>query len=136
VTLADTSFLVALARQRETNHQAALEGLQRYGARDLSVPITVLSETMSLIGARWGRDAQRAYWRGVESSDIRILPVDPAAIAEAMRIDESYRDCGFGFVDATLLATCEALKDARILSFDRRLGAFRPSFAPALEVLP
>ena len=57
-------------------------------------------------------------------------------LAEAARIDDAYGDCNFGFVDATLLATCEVVRDARVLSFDSRLAAYRPSFVSALEVLP
>ena len=67
---------------------------------------------------------------------IEVAAADEALLGRAREIDVAYADAGFGFADCTLLASCEALRCARVLSFDRRLVMYRPSFATTLEVLP
>jgi len=75
-------------------------------------------------------------WASLRASQFEVFAADTDLLDEARRIDERYADVGYGFVDFTLLASCEILKTARVLSFDRRLAAYRPSFASALEVMP
>jgi predicted nucleic acid-binding protein len=134
--LTDTSFFIALARPREDDHLAAVAALRAVGNADLAMPVTLLSETMGLVLSRWGIAMQRQLWDAFTASGIDVVPVDAGILARAREIDERYADAGFGFADCTLLAACEELRTARVLSFDRRLAAYRPSFAPGLEVLP
>lgn len=98
--------------------------------------MSILAETMSFVRARYGLRHQRRLWDALETSGIEILPADHDLVVAARAIDATYADAGFGFADCMLLATCEREQASRILSFDRRLAAYRPGFAPALEVLP
>ena len=134
--LIDTSVLVASATPREMRHTAAAAAIREIQSEAMAVPLTILSETLGLIRARYGLEYQRRLWDAVRSSGIEILYADAALLDRAREIDERYADAGFGFADCTLLAACEELRTARILTFDRRLAAYRPSFATALEVLP
>lgn len=134
--LIDTSVLVAAARPRERLHGEAADALRRAQASRLGVPVSILSEAMSLLAARSGIESQRRFWDGFMHSGIEVIGVDIELLESAREIDERYRDAGFGFADCTLLAACERLKCARVLSFDRRLAAYRPSFATSLELLP
>jgi predicted nucleic acid-binding protein len=134
--LTDTSFFIALARPREENHLAAVAALRAVGNADLAMPVTLLSETMGLVLSRWGVARQRRLWDAFSASGIDVLPVDAGILVLAREIDERYADAGFGFADCTLLAACEELRTARVLSFDRRLAAYRPTFAAGLELLP
>jgi predicted nucleic acid-binding protein len=134
--LADTSVLFAAAVSRESDHAAAASAIETYGPAGIGIPVTILAETMSLTRARYGLERQRALWDAILSTDIEILPVDGETLRLARDIDRRYTDAGLGFADATLLAACEQLRIARVLSFDRRLAAYRPTFAATLEVLP
>lgn len=102
----------------------------------LGVPVSILAEAMSLLGARAGVEQQRRFWDGFTASGIEIISVDADLLEAARDIDRRYEDAGFGFADCTLLAACERLRCSSVLSFDRRLAAYRPSFASALELLP
>lgn len=134
--LIDTSALLASATPRETHFAAASAAIRALQPEALAVPVTILTETLSLIRVRYGLEYQRRLWDGVRASGIKVLYVDSTLLDRARDIDERYADAGFGFADCTLLAACEEHRIARILSFDRRLAAYRPSFAPGLEVLP
>jgi predicted nucleic acid-binding protein len=91
---------------------------------------------MSFIRARFGIDQQRRFWGGFANSGIDVVPVDAELIAMAREIDAHYSDAGFGFADCTLLAACEQLGSATILSLDQRLRIYRPTSGSALELLP
>lgn len=134
--LIDTSVLIAAARPRERLHTSAAAALRSAEGESLAVPVSILAETMSLLRARSGVDQQRRFWDGYMASGIELIAVDVELLDAARDIDRRYEDVGFGFADCTLLAACERLRCARLLSFDRRLAVYRPSFAPALQLLP
>ncbi len=135
-TLVDSSVLIGAATRRDSLHESAAAAVSAHASNGLLVPITILAETMSFLRARHGLDVQRRFWDAFSRSGIEVAAADEALLGRAREIDLAYADVGFGFADCTLLASCEALRCARVLSFDRRLAMYRPSFAPALEVLP
>jgi predicted nucleic acid-binding protein len=48
-----------------------------------------------------------------------------------------YKDAGFDYVDAAIMAISERLNITRVCMFDRRdFPIFRPKHCPALELLP
>ena len=134
--LTDSSFLIAAARQKERFHGEAVSSLAGLSGDHMAMPITLLSESMGLVLSRWGVHVQRQVWDMFRASGIEVVPVGFETLEIARQIEERYADTGFGFADCTLLAVCEELRIARVLSFDRRLAVYRPSFAPGLEVLP
>jgi predicted nucleic acid-binding protein len=128
--LIDSSVLIAAARTTETNHAAARAAMERYAPGGLGVP------TMSFLRARLGIDQQRQFWDAFAVSGIELVAVDAEMLKSARAIDLAYADAGFGFADCTLLAACEQERVATVLSLDRRLALYRPSFAPALLLAP
>lgn len=134
--LTDTSFLIASARPSETNHARAVNALTSHAQEELAVPAAILAETMGLLKSHWGLHVQRRFWDSLDVSGITILPTDSGLILAAHAIDRAYADAGFGVADCVLLATCERERSARIMSFDRRLAAYKPSFAGSLELIP
>lgn len=134
--LIDTSALVAAANPREARHRDAVSALEAHSADGLVLPASVLAEALCFVNARYGIANQRRLWDALRESSIEVVPLDSALVRSARLIDERYVDIGFGFVDCTLLACCEARRIARILTFDRRLGAYRPTLAPSVELLP
>lgn len=133
--LVDTSVLYAAARPSEDAYQRAVQALARYSGK-LMIPETVLSELMSLVRVRAGVHAQRAYWDRFMKSGIQVVPVDAELLEIARRIDRTYEDAELGFVDCVLLATCEREQCSRLLTLDRALALYRPTFAQALEIIP
>ncbi len=134
--LTDTSVLLAAGVQRESRHEVAAAALREHAGDGLLVPLTILTELLCFARSRYGIEQQRRMWAGLSATGLTVVPVDLPMLSLARDIDTRYSDVGFGFADCTLLATCEALRTARVLSFDRRLAAYRPSFAQSLEVLP
>jgi predicted nucleic acid-binding protein len=135
-TLVDSSVFIAAARPRETHHHAAAQALAAHSPGGLATPVTILAETMSFIRARFGIEQQRIFWDGFANSGIEVVPVDAELIALARDIDTRYRDVALGFADCTLLAACERVGSATVLSLDQRLRSYRPTFAASLELLP
>lgn len=121
---------------REKHHAAAAAALESAASDSILMPSTILAETMSFVRARFGLEQQRRVWDSLSASGIEIIAVGAELIEAAREIDRSYADVGFGFADCTLLATCEQERVARVLSLDRRLAVYRPSFASGLELLP
>lgn len=134
--LIDTNVLFASATPSDTLHARAAAAMRLLAEETILLPANILAETLGLARARHGIHHQRVLWDAVLASGIDIVPVDAELIAAAREIDRAYADTGFGFADCLLLATCERERVARVLTFDRRLAAFKPSFAPALELLP
>ena len=134
--LIDTSALVAAMNERETHHESVAEAFARLEPEGLLIPVTILAETMSFARARFGLRVQRRLWDGLGEAGIGIVPATAETIGRARDIDAVYEDSGFGFADCTLLATCEELRIVRVLTLDRRLALYRPTFATALELLP
>lgn len=132
--LVDSSMLIAVASPRDTHHASAAEALS--SENGLAVPETILAETMSFIRARLGAAKQRAFWGAFMRSGIELTVVDDDLLELAFEIDARYADASFGFADSVLLAACERLKCARVLTFDTRLGQYRPTFTDHLELLP
>lgn len=127
-------MLIAIASPSDTRHASAVAALS--SENGLAVPETILAETMSFIRARLGAAKQRAFWDGFMRSGIELAVVDGDLLELAFEIDARYADAAFGFADSVLLATCERLKCARVLTFDTRLGLYRPTFTSHLELLP
>lgn len=135
-TVLDSSVLIAAARSSETHHKAAVAAMAAHEPGGLVLPVTVLTETLAFHRRRWGADIERAAWDRITSSSITLFEIDARVLRRARAIDSEYADASLGFVDATILACCEEARIATVLSLDRRLSCYRPTFAPVLEVLP
>lgn len=133
-SLVDSSLLIAVANPSDTHHAAAAAAL--LSENGPAVPETILAETMSFVRARLGAARQYTFWGAFMRSGIEVVSAHEDLLQLAFDIDDRYVDAGFGFADGVLLATCEHLKCARVLTFDSRLAMYRPTFAGHLELLP
>lgn len=137
MVVVDTSALVAALRPQDRNHHEAVRTLRSLQGERLLLPWSVLDETMMLIMQRAGLDLQRRFWDALIAGGYELVPLDAEVLRGAREIDETYRDAGLGFFDSMILATCERIRCARVLTFDRRhFPLYRPSFAAGLELLP
>jgi predicted nucleic acid-binding protein len=134
--MVDSGALIGSAVPTDGYHaRARATALSLAGQPHVS-PVTIVAEAAGFIRLRYGLHHQRRFWDWVTEGSMDVLPVDLELIRQGRAIDEQYRDLGLGFADAILLACCERERCARIFTFDRRLAAFKPSFAPALELIP
>lgn len=134
--LIDSGVLIGAAMPHDERHRDAESLLKAHARWHMGVPISVLSESMGFILRRAGGHRQRVFWDAFMRSGIELVPVDEDLIRHAREIDHAYADAGLCFADCTLLAACESLRCDTVLSFDRRLALYKPSFAKALTVLP
>lgn len=66
-----------------------------------------------------------------------LLVTDAEDLTKALRIREAYPDQKFSIVDCLTMAACERYRIEGVFTFDRRdFSIFRPSFCPALTLLP
>jgi len=136
--LVDTGALYALGDRRDTHHAEAVAFFRKaHPAGGFVLPLTVLVEAALLIEARLGMRPVRALWDDVGAGIFELLPVGDQTIALARQIDRRYTDLNLGLVDATCLALCEERRIGTVFTYDRRdFGAYRPTFAPALTLVP
>ena len=134
--LADTGALYALASRADVNHAAAVACLRSL-REPLAVHALILAETWYMLESRLGRFVARRLCDKVAAGDLPLLTVDVEDIAAALTIEQRYADLGLGLTDAVSFALCEREGITSAFTFDRKhFGAFRPSHAPALRLLP
>lgn len=134
--MVDSGPLVGASVPTDSHHARARTAALDMSSETQVTPITIVAEAASLIAKRYGLYEQRRFWDLVAEGELELLPVDLDLIRDARTIDQQYSDLGLGFADAILLACCERERCARIFTFDRRLAAYKPTFAPAVELIP
>jgi hypothetical protein len=134
--LVDTGAFYALATRSDRNHASAARVI-----KDLAEPLVthtlILAEIWYLLETRVGRLAARKLAERVVAGGVGLLSVESTDIASALTIERRYSDLDLGLADAVSLALCERERIEKVFTFDRRdFGSYRPSFAPALKLLP
>lgn len=98
------------------------------------MPSVVVPEVDHLLGRRLGRDARRAFYRGLTEGAYFLTELSADALDRAVAIEAQWADLDLGFVDAAVLATGEAMS-VPIATTDRR--DFEPvAAALGLTLLP
>lgn len=134
--MVDTGALVGVAVPQDGYHRNARAAAVALAGQSHVSPVTIVAEAAGFIRWRYGLHHERMFWDWAAEGSLDLLSVDMDLIRDARTIDRQYSDLGLGFADAILLAACERERCARIFTFDKRLAAFKPSFAPALELIP
>ena len=116
MTVADTSFLYALADRRDAHHTDAVAWYERGDRRLVTTPL-VLVELDHLVRANVA--ARQAFRADVVANRFALEWWGTAA-AEAAEIAELYGDVGVSLTDASLVALADRLETARIATFDER----------------
>jgi predicted nucleic acid-binding protein len=134
--LVDTGPLYAMADQDDDWHVRVVKFLKRSRV-ELIVPVAVLPEAAYLLAAHLGPEAEQTL---VQSLINREMTVEQLTLQDLQRTFElltHYAAARIGFVDASIVATAERLRIARILTTDRRdFSLIRPRHCTAFELLP
>jgi predicted nucleic acid-binding protein len=113
----DTSGLLALVRERDHFHSAAVRSVRESG-RPLIIPVGILAEITYMLEQRSG-----AQYLGVFLQDIDdgLYQLD-CGIMDIPRIRQlvaRYQDLPLGFADASVVA-CAERRGGRVLTYDQR----------------
>jgi predicted nucleic acid-binding protein len=134
-SVADTSFVVALALVTEEAHQACIAVYKRQGI--IYVPQTTLAEVMYLITREAGNTAAANFILNLPETKYRIEPLMPEDIQRSGEIVRQYADSRVDFVDATIMAVAERRKITEILTLDNRdFRIVRPKHHTHFTILP
>lgn len=122
LTVLDASVLIGLLDRTDALHARASAGFRKYAGDDVVVPASAYSESM-VAPARGGRDLVEAVDGFLDTSPIRVVPVDRAIGLRAAAIRAEHR---LGLPDALVIATGESLDADVVLTADERWRPISP----------
>jgi len=130
----DTGPLVALIDRSDPDHERCRELIN--AAEDgRIVPVCTLVEI----------EYQLRPWPGgftglmddIKAGRLDVHVPDHGEVARAAALVEEYADLPFGFVDASVLACVERLRETKLATLDRRhFNVVRPAHVSHLQLLP
>ncbi len=134
-TVADTSFVVALADENDPHHQRCLAVYEQVRVNYL--PQTTLAEVGYLLRRAGGNPMTARFLRLLPHRKYKLHPLDNDDLERTAHILEHYADSRVDFVDATVAAVADNQEIITILTLDRRdFQIMRPNHAPHFEILP
>lgn len=134
--IADSGPLVAAACTADRNHERCV-ALLSDAERPIVVPMLVVTEVSYFLADRVGPAAERAFVRSLAEGELLAEPVEPVDWNRIVELLAQYEDLGLGVVDASVVAACERLGQARLATLDRHhFSVVRPNHVAALELLP
>jgi predicted nucleic acid-binding protein len=134
-TVADTSFVVAVALVTENLHQACIAVYKQQGI--IYLPQTTLAEVMYLITREAGNAVAAQFILTLSKSKYRVEPLIPEDIQRSGQIIRQYADSRVDFVDATVIALAERQNITQILTLDSRdFRLVRPKHCTHFTILP
>lgn len=120
----DTSFWVALRNRRDRHHEQATLLVGEHQADALITTNHVRGETWTYLRRRAGHRSAVGFLEAIERSPrVRLVVVNEAAEAEALRWLRMHDEREYSFVDATSFATMRQLKIRDALAFDGDFAA-------------
>lgn len=134
-TIADTSFVVAVALSTEKMHKVCVAIYRQQGI--IYLPQTTLAEVMYLITREVGNTVAAQFILSLPATKYRIEPLLDEDIQRSGEIVATYADSRVDFVDATIIAVAERRKITDILTLDYRdFSIVRPKHSVHLTILP
>jgi len=115
VIMLDTSFLVALARERDGKHARAKEILSHV-KEGMLISEFVFAEFVNYLSAKDGGESAHAAAEGLLSSDAEFIFSNFDEVRDSLEILRKYS--GFSFTDASCVAIMKRGGISKIASFD------------------
>lgn len=104
---------------------------------DLVVPAPVLVELDYWILKRLGPAVWQVFVEDVVEGGYRLHHLDEKDLVRVAELERAYAELDLGFVDASVIVTCERLRETKVATLDRRdFAAVRPAHCEALTLLP
>ncbi len=132
----DTGVTVALLNSTDRYHDACVR-LVTSVREPLVVPAATLVEIDYWVRKILGAQAWQTFVTEVSDGAYRLEPTTEVDLARSAELELQYADLGLGFVDATVIALCERLREPKVATIDRRdFSVVVPRHVPSLELLP
>ncbi len=132
----DTGPILAALDADDRHHAHCAELLA-----ESSEPLVVVGSTLVEIDY-WIRkgltlDVWRSFVEDIERGAYRLEALTEADVTRAAAIEQQYAELDIGFVDASVIAVCERLREEKVVTLDHRhFAAVRPVHCEALRLLP
>jgi predicted nucleic acid-binding protein len=130
--VADTSFILAVVRARDTDHTAALDWIETVDEELITSPLA-LAELDHMVPRLSGEKAQHALWGDFETG-VYGVRWWADALSETLAI--ARRRPYLGLVDASLVALSGRLRTNRIATFDQHFRSVLTPDGEPFVVLP
>ncbi|MEM9220703.1 MAG: PIN domain-containing protein [Cyanobacteria bacterium P01_F01_bin.150] len=135
MTICDTSPLIALINQRDTNHQRCVNTLPL-----LSLPLITtcecFTEAMHMLGKYGGWTAQQELWGYISEGILEIQHQTSADQARMKVLMAKYQNVPMDLADASLVALAETLGQSQVFTLDSDFYIYRLNDTDAFEVIP
>lgn len=132
----DTGPIVAALNRGDPDHArcaALLSGTEE----ELVIPVLVLVEVDYWLSRLAGPAVRVGFVGDVVVGAYRLENLSELDFTRAAELETTYADLALGLVDASVIATCERLGEAKVATLDRRhFSVVRPRHCRALELLP
>ena len=131
----DTGPIVAALNRQHPDHQRCAELLDE--ANDRVIPSPVLVEVDYWLVKLAGADVWSDFVADVADGAYRIVHPTDDDLTRAAELEAQYSNLDLGFVDASIVATCERLDEETVATLDRRhFSVVRPRHCSHLTLLP
>lgn len=117
--IADTGYFLALANERDADHEVAVAATERL-AEGLITTWPVLTETTHLLAARLGTQALLTFVASAQDGAFQVLDLKPVHWPRLHALMQQYAQLPMDLADASLVLVAEERNDGKILSTDRR----------------
>ena len=133
----DTGPIVALLDASDPEHERCVQMVAERPREDLVVPAPVLVEVDYWLWKLYGADPWEAFVADVAEGAYRLHQLDEHDLLRSAELERTYASLQLGFVDASVVVTCERLGETKVATLDpRHFSIVRPRHCEALTLLP
>jgi uncharacterized protein len=132
----DTGVLYAALDARDADHSACASVISQTN-EPLVIPGPVLVEVDHWLRKNASVDVWLRLCEAIAAGAYSIYNLAAEDLLFAVRLQVKYRSLPLDFVDASVMATCEALGETKVATLDRRdFGVVRTSKKRAWTIVP
>ena len=125
------------ALYRHDDAHAGCRALLEQAQEAIVLPSSVLPELDYMVTARSGPVPMVGLLRDVERGVFQVADLPLGSYPRVRELIDRFADSDIGFVDASIIALAESMKETRIATLDRRhFSLFRTRNGDPYELLP
>ena len=132
----DTGPILALLDTDDPDHRRCLHMVETVG-EDLVIPAATLVEVDYWCRKLLGPDVFALFVDDIAVGAYRLVNLEAGPLRRVAALAQQYGDLHLGLVDASVIVTCELLRETKVATLDRRhFSVVRPAHTEALTLLP
>lgn len=118
--LADSDFFIALYKRDDTNHERAINLLEKiqHEGQDLVLSVLAYSEITTVLSQRVGKKVAHDFMQDATDSGVRLIHTTTSHVSRASRVFTSQRSKNLSFTDAFNIVLVFSSGFPSIVSFD------------------